>query len=312
MKTDLGKRTASLGPSELLAENDHLRLRLQKAEQDLNAIRSGGTEGASVPGEGPEQLRLLTLADRSYRLLMEEMTDGGLIANPAGLILFVNRSMAAMLKAPPDQVVGSRVQDWITEEGLSAAAELFRSSQPAEHREVCLRTREGARVPVYLAASQLPGYAGQDALGILATDLSGQYLRTEELADSEKTAREQLAASDRSRLALLSVVEDQSEAERSLRERTQELSELYELSRALAAAETLRQVLEIVGQTAVRMVHVTFARMALLDGDQLVVRSAHPVRVLEHELLVGESLSLADAPHCVTALETDETVLRAG
>ena len=172
-----------------------------------------------------------------------------------------------------------------------------------------LRARDDTHVPVYVAAFDLPGYEGLDAVGMVATDLSDQYKPAGDLVESEKAARELLAASDRSRLALLSVVEDQSEAERSLRERTNELAQLYELSRALAAAETLQQVLDVVGETAVRMVHVTFARTALLDGDRLVVRAAHPVRILEHDLLVGDSLAIRDLPHCQRALAEHEAVL---
>ncbi len=311
MRQDLGKPIATRKHSDLLAENETLRARLHEAEAALQALPPRGDHSAlasSVDVSLPP--RPLTDADRSYRFLLEEMKEGGLIADSSGRILHVNRSLAGLLKALPDQVIGSNLRDWVKDEALQAAAELFKPSKPeASRREIVLRARDGAEVPVYVAAFDLPGYEGLDAVGMVATDLSNQYKPTGDLAESEKAARELLAASDRSRLALLSVVEDQSEAERSLRERTNELAQLYELSRALAAAETLQQVLDVVGQTAVRMVHVTFARTALLDGDRLVVRAAHPVRILEHDLLVGESLAIQDLPHCQRALTEHEAVL---
>ena len=70
--------------------------------------------------------------------------------------------------------------------------------------------------------------------------------------------------------------------------RRAELVALYDLSRALADAHDFDTILALVTRHAVETVHVTFSRVALLEGNEFVVRAAHPVRILDHSLNVGE------------------------
>lgn len=98
-------------------------------------------------------------------------------------------------------------------------------------------------------------------------------------------------------------------AEEEIRTRRDELSALYELSRALAEANDLDTVLDLVSRQAVESVHTTFARIALLEGDQLVTRSAYQIRALEHNLFVGNRNSITALPRCLQALDQDEPVM---
>ena len=59
---------------------------------------------------------------------------------------------------------------------------------------------------------------------------------------------------------------------------------------------SLGEVLEIATRHAVENVHVTFARLALMEGDALVMRAAYPIRILERNLSVGAALPLAQRP----------------
>jgi HD-GYP domain-containing protein (c-di-GMP phosphodiesterase class II) len=75
------------------------------------------------------------------------------------------------------------------------------------------------------------------------------------------------------------------EAEQTRRE---ELSALYDLSRALAdAVYDFDAVLKLIARRAVETLHITFARVVLLEGDAFVVRAAHPIRFLDRDLAVG-------------------------
>jgi putative nucleotidyltransferase with HDIG domain len=143
----------------------------------------------------------------------------------------------------------------------------------------------------------------------VAADLTEQHRRTTERADAAEKARELLLASNQSRLALLSIAEDQKQAEESLIARTLEVSKLYELSRALASADSMAEALDIVNLHTVDTLQVTFARIALLDGNVLVTRAAYPMRVLEHDLLIGDRTPTAALPHCERALKDHEPVL---
>ncbi len=104
-------------------------------------------------------------------------------------------------------------------------------------------------------------------------------------------------------------ITNRRQAVEQIRSKTDELSKLYELSRALANADDLDKALEITIRQAVSAVHVTFACLALLEGNELVVQAAYPIRLLEHDFLVGKRMPLADLPCCQRALEKHEPVI---
>ena len=111
--------------AECLAENRELRARLTEAEQELDAIRSGGVDALVVPVNGGKRLFTLKGADHAYRILIEAMQQGALIASAEGLILYANRSIASMLNAPLEKVIGSVISDWIAPQNQAFLNELL-------------------------------------------------------------------------------------------------------------------------------------------------------------------------------------------
>jgi PAS domain S-box-containing protein len=98
-------------------------------------------------------------------------------------------------------------------------------------------------------------------------------------------------------------------AEQQIQSSTEELSALYELSRALADSNDLDKILELVNRRTVESVHATFARIALLERDEFVIWSAYPIRFLDRDLLVGNRLPIASMPYAQRILAQDEPVL---
>jgi len=100
------------------------------------------------------------------------------------------------------------------------------------------------------------------------------------------------------------------EAEQTRRE---ELAALYDLSRALVqSAYDFDAILNLIARRAVETVRVTFARVAVREGEELVVRAAHPIRLIDRNLEVGRRELVAAHPVCQRALEqTAPIVLRA-
>lgn len=74
-----------------------------------------------------------------------------------------------------------------------------------------------------------------------------------------------------------------------------EIAALYDLSRALADTLDFDSILALVTRHAVDTVHVTFSRLALLEGNEFVVRAAYPIRVLDYNLKVGERDTLGSS-----------------
>ncbi|MBI4786926.1 MAG: GAF domain-containing protein [Chloroflexi bacterium] len=66
--------------------------------------------------------------------------------------------------------------------------------------------------------------------------------------------------------------------------RRAELAGLYDLARALAGTDSFDETLHLIVQHAVETIRVTFARLALLDHDQFVIRAAYPIRTLNCDL----------------------------
>ena len=60
---------------------------------------------------------------------------------------------------------------------------------------------------------------------------------------------------------------------------------------------------------AVDIVHTTFARIALLEGDHFVIRAAYPIRILEHEFHIGDREPISALPYAQRALELNEPVI---
>ncbi|MFH1974634.1 MAG: HD domain-containing phosphohydrolase [Pseudomonadota bacterium] len=201
---------------QLLLELEDLRARLDEAEETLRAIRSGEADALVVSGVDGEQVFTLKGAEHSYRMLIEDMSEGALIMTAEGVILYANRSFAGMLKTPLEKVIGSMIHTWIAPEGQRILQSSLRKGVDKKRRaELVLAAGDGTLAQVYLSVSNLLIDEMPDSFCLVATDLTEQK-RSDAIAASEKLARELLAASNQSRLALLSVIEDQKLVEERL------------------------------------------------------------------------------------------------
>ncbi len=91
--------------------------------------------------------------------------------------------------------------------------------------------------------------------------------------------------------------------------RRAELATLYDLSRNLAAATNEESILTQVAASAVASIHTTFARVALIQDNQLVIRAAHPVRLLDCDMQIGYHAPLSRYPLCERVIETDQAAV---
>jgi PAS domain S-box-containing protein/putative nucleotidyltransferase with HDIG domain len=239
------KKSTSRTQKQLVPENEDLHARLDEAEDTLRAIRRSEADALIVSGVGGEQLFTLEGADHSYRMLIEDMSEGALTMTAEGVILYANRRFAEMLRMPLEKVIGSTIYTWIAPDSQPILQSLLRKGVDEKRRDqLVLTATDGTLVPVYLSVSNMLIDEIPDFFCLVATDLTDQK-RSDAIVASEKLARELLAASNQSRLALLSVIEDQKQAEESLRQRIAELEALHTISAALRTAQTRDQALPI-------------------------------------------------------------------
>ena len=217
---------ASRTKKQLVAENQDLRARLEEAEETLRAIRSGEVDALVVSGQGGEQVYTLKGADRPYRELIEDMNDGALTLSLDGTILYANRRLAEMLKMPLEKVIGSAIRTWIAPGDRRVLQSLLEKSA-AEKRsaQLALAASDGTQVTVGISVNRPLRSGAPDSFCLVASDLTEQMERNAALVAAEKSARDLLAISNQSRLALLSLIEDQKRTDAEIQRLNAELEQ---------------------------------------------------------------------------------------
>jgi diguanylate cyclase (GGDEF)-like protein/PAS domain S-box-containing protein len=176
-------------PQQLAEENKDLRARLERAEESVREILSGESDALFIPGADGAQLFTLKGADQSYRMLIENMSEGALTLTPEGLILYANRRFAQMLGMPLERVIGSEIRTWIAPESRQVLQTLLQRDAVANRsEEVALAAADGTQVPVYLSVSLLVLDNMPDSFCMVATDLTEQK-RNEAILAAEEFAR---------------------------------------------------------------------------------------------------------------------------
>lgn len=176
-------------------------MRLQEAEETIEAFRSGGVDAVVVnPGPGGEhQIYSLSGADQPYRVYVERMQEGAVTVSVEGVILFCNLRFADMLGLPLERVIGSSLGLHLAPDAWGRISQVFQNKDNVVKHPTEIRAMHPA-VPssVLLTASVLP-LEGQPVMCLVVTDLRAQEenvrLRTaKEVAESASLAKDQFFA----------------------------------------------------------------------------------------------------------------------
>ncbi len=269
---------------QLLLELEDLRARLDEAEETLRAIRSGEVDALIVSGVGGEQVFTLKGADHSYRTLIEDMSEGALTLTAEGMILFANRHFAEMLKVPLEKLIGSTIHSWIAPDSQRILQSLLRKGiDEKRHEQLVFTASDGTLVPVYLSVSKTLINDMPDSFCLVATDLTEQK-RSEAIVASEKMARELLANSNQSRLALLSIIEDQKSAEERIKDEMEITRYLLMIADATAHTTDIDKLMEQVVHCAKEIIGCDILLSYLWDSSEKVFKPSHEIG-LPHNLI---------------------------
>ncbi|TCC88080.1 PAS domain-containing protein [Pedobacter frigiditerrae] len=233
---------------ELLAELERLRFQerqqretltsltnqLEEANDTLEAIRTGEVDALVINGADGHQVYTLKSADQTYRIFIEQMSQGAITINQSGTILYSNSQFASLISQPLEKVIGQSFYKYFMESDMALCKELVGSAwQDITTRgELRLKGNNG-EVPVLLSLKTLNLDEGI-SLSIILTDLSEQKLSQRLLLkkNEELLIAEQLASQLNTNL------------ERAVKARTQELyKSQQQLSRVL---ETMAEGVMIV------------------------------------------------------------------
>jgi PAS domain S-box-containing protein len=161
-------------PGESRSEVAQLRAELREAREMIEAIQGGGVDSLLIGPAGQEQVHSRADADRTYRLVVEAMSEGAATVSPLGVILDANPRLGLMTGRSGAELVGTAVLDLIPEPHRAEFSKLLDIGASGSARgEMQLARLDGTSVPVLLAVS------GFDLDGMLLrclvlTDLTAQ------------------------------------------------------------------------------------------------------------------------------------------
>ncbi|CAN5538174.1 hypothetical protein BH10PSE5_BH10PSE5_26520 [soil metagenome] len=163
-------------------EISELRQQLAEALETLEAIRNGEVDAVVVGGPDNRQVYTLETADRSYRLLIEQMTDGALMISRDGAVLYGNRALAEMLGAATTRLIGAGFGSYVRPESAGDFQRLLEDGGIAEL--VLTRADRPETFVAQLSLTRTDPRDGAFLCGVL-TDLTATYSQAREIAEAK-------------------------------------------------------------------------------------------------------------------------------
>ncbi|WCT10210.1 ATP-binding protein [Mucilaginibacter jinjuensis] len=175
---------------DLQLEMEETRFRLEEATDTIEAIRTGEVDALIVnDGEG-HQLYTLKSADQTYRIFIEQMTEGAVTLNENGHILYSNSQFAQLVGLPLEKVTGKSFYKFITEDCLEECESLINKAWKGNTKgELSLLTNYSPKIPALLSLKTLDLDEGL-SLSVIITDLTEQKA-TQELLEQKNAQLEQ-------------------------------------------------------------------------------------------------------------------------
>jgi PAS domain S-box-containing protein len=197
----------SAGFKQLQLENKRLRqekadltARMMEAEETLRAIQSGEVDALVVSTSQGEQVFTLKGADHTFKVLIENMSEGALTMTKEGVILYANKWFAWMVGRSLERVIGSTIIEFMAtgeREGLQKF--LQKEFEVSRFTGVNLVAESGDLVPVQLSLIKLQAEDMLDNICVVVTDLT-EHKQIEASINAENIERVKKEEAERANL----------------------------------------------------------------------------------------------------------------
>ncbi len=170
---------------DLRAERDDLRMRLADAEETLEAIHHGQVDALIIDSPEGQKIFSLTGAERPYRELIEQMSEGAVTMDNAGSIRYCNKAFAELLGRPLEDMTGSYIGHCVRTADQEFFSSMLQQARGAGmHGEIGLCTADGRVVPVYVSLTRIVD-GGPESVCLVVTNLT-ERKQAERIASSEQ------------------------------------------------------------------------------------------------------------------------------
>lgn len=216
-----------------------MRIQLEEATDTIEAIRSGEIDALVVKANDGLQLFTLKSADHTYRIFIEQMSEGAVTLNMDGLILYCNSQFATLVNTPLEKVTGKSIYKFITEDCQETCAEYITRAWSANVKgELHVLASNNVEVPVLLSLKTLDLDEGI-SMSVILTDLTEQKEtqkllehKNAQLEEAQKIAQHlnanlEVTVKERTRELQINI-EEKTKVEEELRHNQERLTRILE------------------------------------------------------------------------------------
>jgi two-component system phosphate regulon sensor histidine kinase PhoR len=224
---------------ELLKLLEETEYKLEEANDTIDAIRSGEIDALIVNGDDGHQVFTLKSADHTFRIFIEQMTEGAITLNRDGIILYSNTSFASLVKTPLEKITGTSFIRFLSTEDQVEWNSILTSAWNHDVKiELYLFDAGNTPVPVVLSLKTLLLVDGL-AMSVIITDLTAQreaqdllQRKNAQLEEAELMARDlnttlEKAVEERTK-DLQQTLLDKNKIEQDLRSNQEQLARILE------------------------------------------------------------------------------------
>jgi len=231
---------------ELLKLLEEAEYRLEEANDTIDAIRSGEIDALIVKGHDGHSIFTLKTADQSFRIFIEQMSEGAVTLNEENLILYANSSFATIANMPLEKIIGHSFNRFIAANDFKKWKQIIAAAWHKNTKiELELKNGYDDNVPVLLSLKGLELSDGL-SMSVIITDLSHQKESERLLLKKNNQLEEAQLIANHLNATLEHTVEERT---RALKINIAEKVKVEEILRA--NQERLSQILETMAEGVV-------------------------------------------------------------